>query len=128
MAPRATDILWRGRYYRPGPTFQARVLGVWPDQGNGVWSPALFEACCQGPEPSIPVDCLPEIGCDCATGKGDDFHAIHARWGAVSIHHETSNTMDPSRIYDRLCHVALQCAADESARRSTSHHALRATD
>jgi hypothetical protein len=99
---KATDLYWQGRWRRPGAIFQARCQGLWPDQSDGVWSPALFEACCTGPEPPLDLTLLPEIGCDCATGKGDDFHAIHVRWGGVSLHHETSNTMDASRIYERL--------------------------
>jgi hypothetical protein len=93
------------RWYRPGPEFQARALGIWPDVGDGVWSPALFEACLQ----RLPdnwwhglLDLLPEIGCDTATGKGGDYVGIHDRWGPVSIDHETSNTMDPVRIYEKL--------------------------
>jgi hypothetical protein len=122
--PRATDICWRGQWYRPGPIFQARALGLWPDEGNGVWAPALFEACCQGPEPAIPHGSLPEIGCDCATGKGDDFHAIHARWGPVSVHHETANTMDPSRIYDRLRHVCTALANRSNECRDPAAHPI----
>lgn len=117
---RATDLQWppsSGQWYKPGPIFQSRVLGIWPDLGDGVWSPALFEACCQGPEPSLDLRLLPEIGCDCATGKGDDFHAIHVRWGAISLHHETSNTMDPSRIFDRLQYAARWAAAEATRRR-----------
>ena len=37
-----------------------------------------------------------------ATGKGEDYWAMHCRWGAVSLRHETSNTMDPARIFSRL--------------------------
>src|SRR5262249_54470377 len=106
---RATDVQWPPeqyrkpdepkRFYRPRPVFQARALGLWPDRGAGVWSEALWAACLRGPAPEFPLGLLPEVGCDTATGKGEDFHAIHARWGAVSVHHETSNTMDPVRIY-----------------------------
>jgi hypothetical protein len=102
---RATDIEWRpgsGYYFRPGPIFQARALGIWPDLGDGVWSPAVWEACVAGPDPGLPASGLPELGVDCATGKGDDYHAVHARWGPVSLHHETSNTMDPARIAARV--------------------------
>lgn len=115
----ATDIEWppgSSRYFRPGPLFQARVMGLWPDQGGGVWSPALWEACFPLHEPAIAAGTLPEIGVDCAQGKGADYHAIHARWGAVSLHHETSNTMDPVRIAFRIREV---CAlmANEANRR-----------
>src|SRR5262249_44178809 len=103
----ATDLEWPppnvtgkpGRWYRPGSVFQSRALGLWPDSGEGVWSDSLFDACLRGPAPEFPLELLPEVGCDTATGKGSDFHATHARWGAVSLHHETANVMDAARIY-----------------------------
>lgn len=107
---RPTDMEWPpadvtgrpGKWYRPGPIFQARWLGLWPDAGAGVWSPALFEACLKDSGQRFPVDRPPQLGCDCSTGKGDDYFALHGRWGAVSVHHETSNTMDPLRIFERV--------------------------
>jgi hypothetical protein len=114
---RATDIEWPpssvtggpGKWYRPGPDFQARGMGLWPDAGAGVWSPSIWEACLQLPPDGVqglarlyPSSALPELGGDCATGKGDDFFALHGRWGTVSVHHETSNTMDPARIFARI--------------------------
>ena len=113
---RSTDVEFppgSGKWFKPGPIAQSRVLGLWPDQGDGIWSPALFEACCQGPEPGIDLRTLPEMGVDCATGKGDDFHALHCRWGAVSLWHETSNTMSPDRIFasiQRMCRAAADYA------------------
>jgi hypothetical protein len=56
------------------------------------------------------MDELPQIGADMATGKGDDYWACHARWGAISLHHETANTMDPVRIFGRLKEVAGELA------------------
>ena len=74
-----------------------------PDDGSGVWSPAVWEACLQLPPDGAPglarlypPGALPELGVDCATGKGDDYFALHGRWGPVSVLHETSNTMDPA--------------------------------
>src|SRR5262245_6089830 len=101
----ATDFEWppdSGKFYRPGPWFQARGLGLWPDSGSGVWTDALWEACLRGPRPAFPLDALPQVGCDTATGKGEDYHAIHGRWGSVSVAHSTSNTMDPARIAAKL--------------------------
>src|SRR5262249_1763122 len=101
----ATDIEWppgSGAWHRPGPWFQARGLGLWPDSGSGVWTDALWEACLRGPRPSFPLETLPQVGCDTATGKGEDYHAIHGRWGSVSVCHSTSNTMTPERIFARL--------------------------
>ena len=50
-------------------------------------------------------------------GKGDDFHAIHGRWGAVSVHHETANTMDPVRVFTRIKAVAALLADMATKRR-----------
>ncbi len=112
---RATDVEWRGQWIRPGPLFQARAMGVWPDVGEGVFSPSVWEACLGVPAEQLPglypaTGELPEIGADCATGKGDDYHAIHARWGKVSLCHETSNTMNPVRIFERLKAIAYKMA------------------
>lgn len=97
-----------GQWRRPGPIFQSRALGRWPEQGSGVWSEALFEACLVQDETGYPKDAetIPQIGCDTSTGKGDDYCSIHARFGTVSIHHESANTMDPVRIFGRLKEVA----------------------
>jgi hypothetical protein len=100
-----TDIEWppgSGKWYKPGPIFQCRALGVWPDTGTGVWSDALFAACLDRACPPVPVRLLPEVGCDTATGKGDDSITIHARWGDISLHHESANTMDPAKVYGSL--------------------------
>ncbi len=115
----ATDVEWPpssitgqpGKWYRPGPEFQSAVLGLWPDAGDNIWSDALWHACAEG-EPSMPRDNqLPQLGVDTAMGKGEDYHAIHGRWGSVSFHHETANTMDPVRIAARI-REACQKAAD----------------
>lgn len=106
---KATDLEWPpssitgqpGQWIRPGPIFQARAQGLWPETGDGVWSDALWQACLDNPQ-AFPLDQLPEIGCDTALGKGEDWHAIHVRWGPCSFHHETSNTMDAVRIAGRL--------------------------
>jgi hypothetical protein len=111
---RATDVQWppgSGVWVRPGPIFQSRAMGCWPDTGTGVWGDALFDACVRGPCPAWPLSQLPEIGCDTSMGKGDDFFSISAHWGPASWHHEASNTMDAVRIYGRLKEVA-QLAAE----------------
>ncbi|HEX5272171.1 MAG TPA: hypothetical protein VFW33_16860 [Gemmataceae bacterium] len=126
----ATDLEWppgSSRWYRPGPIFQARAMGQWPDTGSGVWSPALWDACLREPPP-FPFPGTPEIGCDCATGKGDDYHAIHARWGPASVHHETSNTMEPARIFERLKDVAARMAALANQYRDRGARPVVATD
>jgi hypothetical protein len=125
----ATDLEWppgSGQWFRPGPIFQARALGQWPDAGSGVWSPALWDAClCEAPPPPFPGE--PEIGCDCATGKGEDWHAIHVRWGPVSLHHETGNTMDPARVGGRLKQLAAWAAGIVNRHRDRNARPVRAT-
>jgi hypothetical protein len=108
-----TDVEWlpdSEKWHRPGPIFQARALGLWPDLGSGVLSPAVWEACL-GAVPLFDLRRLPELGCDCAQGKGDDYHAIHGRWGAVSVAHKSANTMDPARIFRRLKNACAEMAA-----------------
>ena len=73
---RATDVEFppgSGRWYRPGPIFQSRALGLWPDAGGGVWSPSLWQACFPFATPPFPLNLLPEIGVDCSQGKGEGF-------------------------------------------------------
>ena len=83
---------------------------LWPDTGSGVWSDALWAACLDRPPPAFPLDQLPQLGCDCAMGKGEDYHAIHGRWGSVSVAHSTSNTMNPARITAKLKEAAREAA------------------
>ena len=133
---RATDIEWPpsgvtgkpGKWFRPGPVFQSRAMGQWPDTGTGVWSPALFEACIDRPCPAFQLHLLPEIGADMATGKGEDYHAIHCRWGAVSVRHESSNTMDPAHITARLRDAAAEMAALVNSQRPRGCQSIRAKE
>jgi hypothetical protein len=115
---RATDVEFppgSGQWYRPGPLFQSRAMGLWPDVGEGVWSPSVWEACLKTPAQGLSslyqLTLVPEVGADCATGHGDDYFALHVRWGPVSVHHETSNTMNPVRIFERLKVACAQAAA-----------------
>jgi hypothetical protein len=121
---RATDVEWPpssvtgkpGRWYRPGPVFQARALGLWPDAEDGVWSPSLWESV-KGKVLPYPKGGLPELGVDCATGKGEDWFALHGRWGPASVCHETANTMDPARIFARVKEACLKLAELPNSRR-----------
>lgn len=80
-ATQAVDIEWppkSGKYLRPGPIAEARLLGRWPSQGTyGVWSDADWQAASTLDLPE-PPDRVPEIGCDVAR-FGDDWTAIHVR-------------------------------------------------
>ena len=105
----STDIEWprgSGRYLRPGPLAESRILGRWPTAGTyGVWSDALF-----GMAESAQLDegdGLPQIGCDVAC-FGDDFTAIHARWGPVSLHHESVNGRSPEQTAGRLKQLCVE--------------------
>jgi hypothetical protein len=121
---RATDVEFppgSGQWFRPGPIFQARAMGLWPDTGSGVWSPALWAACFPSMSPHPTLDRLPEIGVDCSMGKGEDYFALHARWGAISWHHETSNTMDAVRIADRVRQVCALMAGEVRLRMHRNH-------
>lgn len=92
-----TDFEWpfsSGKFWRPGGQMEARGLGLWPSQGTyGVWSDALWRLASEGDRDKriiVPLDAIPEIGCDVAR-FGDDFTAIHVRWGNTSFHHESAN-------------------------------------
>ena len=128
----ATDVEWppgSGMWFRPGPDFQSRVLGVEPDDGDGLWSLSLLEAMLQEPAQwEFAWEELPQLGCDCSLGRGRDWMAIHGRWGAVSIHHETSNTMDPATIVGRLKQVAQDVVAFANALRPPQAAPWWATD
>src|SRR5436305_1803076 len=86
-----------GSWFRPGPLFESRALGRWPSAGTyGVWSDLLF-ATAEGLLLDLPPwHVLPEIGCDPAR-FGDDFTAIHVRWGCCSMAHERHNGWDTAR-------------------------------
>lgn len=89
-----SDFEWpegSGRWWRPGPEFQSRVLGIWPSEGTrSVWSDALWEACAKPLlTANFPLDQWPEIGVDLGNTSG--VTSIHARWGAYSTHHVEAN-------------------------------------
>ncbi len=118
-----------GRWYRTGPIFQARWQGLWPEGGSGVWSAPLWESTLVGPEPAFPVDgTLPQIGCDCAQGKGEDYHAVFARWGRVALFCETANVMDEVRIKEHLRDAARRCAALYNAHLPSTAARIRAQE
>ncbi len=129
---KSTDLEWPpegGRFYRTGPIFQARWQGLWPEGGSGVWSAPLWESTLVGPEPAFPVDgTLPQIGCDCAQGKGEDYHAVFARWGRVALFCETANVMDEVRIKEHLRDAARRCAALYNAHLPSTAARIRAQE
>jgi hypothetical protein len=112
FTPHGGDIEWppaSGRWLRPGPLAQARLLGRWPDAASGVWSDVLWSSAeTRANPPTAPSD-LPQIGCDVAR-FGDDSTAIHVRWGALSLHHESFNGWSTAQTAGRLKQLAAQWA------------------
>lgn len=108
--PKPIDIQFppnSGKWWRPGPLAESRLLGRWPSQATDtVWSDAVFSESelLLLPEPKdVPV----EIGCDVAR-FGDDFTSIHVRRGPCSLHHESANGWDTAQTAGRLKQLARQ--------------------
>lgn len=110
--PKPTDVEWppgSGKWLRPGPVAEARVLGRWPSQSvNSVWSDVawLLAETMILPDPQ---HALPEFGCDVAR-YGDDFTSIHGRRGGISFHHETHNGWSTKQTAERLKMLATEHA------------------
>ena len=105
---RAADIEFppqSGRWHRPGPLFESRVLGRWPSTGStSVWTEAMWMAALtQQPVPDAPL----RIGCDVAR-FGDDFSSIVAGRAGCALHHETHNGWDTAQTAGRLKSLAKQ--------------------
>lgn len=105
---KATDFEWRpgsGRWYRPGPRFEAGALGRRPTQAvDSVWSAAMVDKCIKN---QLPPTGQLQIGCDVAR-FGDDDTAIHVRIGGCSLHHEAVNGWSTVEIARRLQWIAAQ--------------------
>lgn len=114
-----TDIEWppeSGEWYRPGPVFEAAVLGRRPTTGtNAVWSEAVFDFAC-GELAAVHPDMIPEMGCDVAR-YGDDWTAIHTRIGPNSLAHESANGWGVDQTSGRLIELAREWADTFSASR-----------
>lgn len=102
------DFQWppkSGVWYRPGPLFKGRVLGVRPTSGvDTVWSDEAWELCLS--RPSNPASCWLAgygitIGCDPAS-YGDDMTCISVRCGPMFVHHESHNGWLADRVAARL--------------------------
>ncbi len=108
----ASDIQWppaSGKWVRPGPLAEARLLGRWPSSAAGVWSDALWRAALReppAPDPKWPV----VLGCDVAR-FGDDYTVIHVRHGPVSLHHEWHNGWSAAQTCGRLKELCREWAA-----------------
>lgn len=126
------DFEWRpgsGKWFRPGPIGEARILGRWPSAGTyGVWSDALWQSAVRGGL-EIPLDgaTAPEVGCDVAR-FGDDWTAIHVRWGNVSVHHESHNGWPVTATVGRLKQVAAEWAERFNAIRAPQAKRVKPED
>lgn len=99
-----------GEWYRPGPEFESRCQGKWPTGDSwGLWSDALWSACAARLDP-VPLDDLPEIGCDVAR-FGDDRTTFHVRWGNTSLEHQAVQGWATTQTAGRLIELARQYAA-----------------
>lgn len=98
-----------GRYWRPGPVGEARVLGRYPRQSAySIFAEAFFDAAARLLlEPQLRD--MVTIGCDVAR-FGDDSTSIHARRGKRSLLHETYNHRDTSHTAGRLKELCEQLA------------------
>ncbi|HLK58629.1 MAG TPA: hypothetical protein VKU00_18810 [Chthonomonadaceae bacterium] len=109
---RSGDIAWppsSGIWYRPGPLFEARVLGRWPTTGSSsVWKEAMWEAALTPQE--IDFDQPLEVAADVAR-FGDDFTSILVRRGNCALWHETHNGWSTAQTAGRLKQLAGQFAA-----------------
>lgn len=105
------DIEWppgSGKWLRPGPLAEARILGRWPSQAiDQVWAEAVWDLAGKL-ELKVPK-VAPEIGCDVAR-FGDDFTEIHVRQGGCSLHHEAHNGWATGQTFGRLKQLAAQYA------------------
>jgi hypothetical protein len=112
-----TDIEWprhSGRWYRPGPLFESRVLGRRPSSSDGVWSEALWEACTRSLV-SCSLDDFPEIGCDVAR-FGPDYTCIVVRVGPEVMSHEEHNGWGTDQTAGQLKFLARQWCDWQTAR------------
>ncbi len=94
-----------GKWYRPGPLFQSRVLGLRPTGGvNTVWPPAVFEKMLEprwSPRECWLRNSKISIGVDVAA-FGDDDTALHVRSGPLALHHEWHNGWSPGQTAGRV--------------------------
>jgi hypothetical protein len=111
-----SDFEWpvkSGQWWRPGPLFKSRVLGIRPEEGvDTVWSTAAWEsAIISKVHPSYcwEQNCGITIGSDIAS-YGNDDTTIHVRSGPLSLHHEHHNGWSPKVIAERIKVLCVQWA------------------
>lgn len=99
-----TDFQWPplvGKWWRPGPIAEPRILGRRPSGGvHSVWSDYLWSLI-ESAVIEMPIWQVPQIGNDVAH-FGDDFTTFHVRCGGNSLHHEAVNGWEPPETAHRL--------------------------
>jgi hypothetical protein len=116
--PLSSDVEWppgSGKWLRPGPLAEARLLGRWPSVTAGVWSDRLWSTA-ESLILQLPGEGIPEMGCDVAR-FGDDSTAFHVRWGDVSLFHEAVNGWSTAETAGRLKRLAAEYAGLVNSRR-----------
>lgn len=102
------DVEWppaSGIWYKPGPEFEARVLGRWPTGSvYSIWNDAVITAC-ETKQYELPKDVPPEIGCDVAR-MGDNFSVNYVRWGKSITHRESRQGVEYAWTASRLRQLA----------------------
>lgn len=111
------DVEWppaSGNWFRPGPVFKARVLGVRPTEGvDTVWSGKAWELMTAGRwtwEHCWTHKCGVTIGVD-ASGYGDDDCCFHVRTGPKALWHESRNGWSPKQSAERVKELCAHWAA-----------------
>jgi len=103
--PLPEDVFLNGKWYRPGPVAQARLLGLRPSLAfDSVWSEVVFEKACKLVLPSCREGHL-QIGCDVAR-FGDDDSAFHVQHNGTSLHHEQHNGWSTVQTAERCKQLA----------------------
>jgi hypothetical protein len=114
---RPRDLEWppnSGNWFRPSPSFLARVMGIRPTEGvDTVWGARAWEEACYPrwtPEVCWLRGSGITVGVDTAA-YGDDMTALHVRTGPLSVHHESHNGWGPQAIADRISELSIEWAA-----------------
>jgi hypothetical protein len=127
----ALDLEWppgSGRWHRCGPLMECRALGRWPSAGSfGVWSDALWQQAARAQPEDYDPRTLPVLGCDVAR-QGENYTALHGRWGRTSWHHERHNGWTTDRTAGRLRQLCADAAALANRHRPAGSAPARAEE
>lgn len=102
------DVEWppnSGVWYRPGPEFEARVLGRWPTGSvYSIWNDAVITSC-ETRLNKIPEGVCPELGCDVAH-SGLNWTVIYVRHHKSIIYRESRQGVEYAWTAKRLKELA----------------------